>query len=184
MSKPRSIDRDKVLDLAEAIVDEHGAAALTIDAVAKAMGISKGGVQSCFGTKQGLVNAMLERWGRRYDACLEKAAGVSIEQLSSIDKISQHIHITADEQALIARAASHLSVLLEAKELREWIKRWHHERLAELDTSTPEGKKARIAYFATEGAFVLRYFGLAELSDQAWQDTFNDIAGLMGKQAM
>lgn len=43
MGRQRSIDRDKVLDTAEEIVATRGAAGLTIDAVAKAMGISKGG---------------------------------------------------------------------------------------------------------------------------------------------
>ena len=45
MSKPRSIDRDLVLDMAEKIVTENGPAALTFDAVARAAGITKGGVQ-------------------------------------------------------------------------------------------------------------------------------------------
>lgn len=42
MGKTRTIDRDHVLDMAEQIVGEQGAAALSIDALAKAAGISKG----------------------------------------------------------------------------------------------------------------------------------------------
>ena len=42
MGRPRSIDRDKVLDIAERIVREEGATALTFDAVARAAGITKG----------------------------------------------------------------------------------------------------------------------------------------------
>lgn len=63
MGRQRTIDRDKVLDAAENIVLNQGAAALTIDAVAKSMGISKGGVQYCFGNKDALIDAMFERWG-------------------------------------------------------------------------------------------------------------------------
>lgn len=44
MGRQRIIDREKVLEAAEEIVINQGATALTIDAVAKAMGISKGGV--------------------------------------------------------------------------------------------------------------------------------------------
>lgn len=43
MGRPRSIDRDKLLDMAEKIVGKDGPAALTIDAVARAAGITKGG---------------------------------------------------------------------------------------------------------------------------------------------
>jgi AcrR family transcriptional regulator len=46
MGRYQPVDRDKVLDAAEAILRTRGIAALTIDAVAKAAGISKGGVQS------------------------------------------------------------------------------------------------------------------------------------------
>ena len=53
--RPRSIDRDKVLDAAEGIVAAEGAAGLTFDAVARAAGITKGGVQYCFGTKDKLI---------------------------------------------------------------------------------------------------------------------------------
>ncbi|SQI41513.1 Uncharacterised protein [Serratia plymuthica] len=41
MGRQRSIDRDKVLDAAEEIVANQGAAGLTIDSVAKAMGSPK-----------------------------------------------------------------------------------------------------------------------------------------------
>ncbi|MGQ3294545.1 MAG: TetR/AcrR family transcriptional regulator, partial [Shinella sp.] len=59
--RPRSIDRDKVLDAAESIVVESGAAGLSFEAVARAAGITKGGVQYCFGTKENLIRAMIER---------------------------------------------------------------------------------------------------------------------------
>lgn len=62
MGRQRIIDREKVLEAAEEIVINQGATALTIDAVAKAMGISKGGVQYCFGNKDALIDAMFERW--------------------------------------------------------------------------------------------------------------------------
>lgn len=178
MSKPRSIDRNQVLDAAEDIIERNGAAALTIDAVAKAVGISKGGVQSCFGTKHNLVNAMLERWGRHYDACFEKAAGA--EPLSSIEQVKVHVRVTATEEALIARAACHLSAMLESRDQKDWVRAWHAERLGKLDVATEEGRRARMAYLAVEGAFMLRYFGLADMSEQEWQDAFHDIEQLAG----
>ncbi len=52
MGRKRTIDRDWVLTVAERIVGERGASALTIDAVANAAGITKGGVQSSFGTRK------------------------------------------------------------------------------------------------------------------------------------
>ncbi len=65
MGRRRTIDRDQLLDAAEAVISREGAAGLTIDAVAKEMGITKGGVQYCFGTKDALIDAIFERWGKR-----------------------------------------------------------------------------------------------------------------------
>ena len=60
-----TIDRDEMLDAAEDLVVSKGASALTIDALAKAMNISKGGVQYAFTSNDGLVDAILKRWERR-----------------------------------------------------------------------------------------------------------------------
>ena len=41
------------------------------------MGITKGGVQYCFGTKDALIDAIFERWGKAYDSLFEAVAGSS-----------------------------------------------------------------------------------------------------------
>ena len=60
MGRQRTIDREKLLEAIFDIVMEQGAAALTIDTVAKKMGISKGGVQYCFNSKEAMIDAMFE----------------------------------------------------------------------------------------------------------------------------
>lgn len=80
MGRQRSIDRDKVLDTAEEIVATQGAAGLTIDAVAKAMGISKGGVQYCFGSKDALIDAMFDRWGVPTRRCSRRSPATSLRR--------------------------------------------------------------------------------------------------------
>lgn len=56
MGRQRTIDREKLLEAIFDIVMEQGAAALTIDTVAKKMGISKGGVQYCFSSKEAMID--------------------------------------------------------------------------------------------------------------------------------
>ncbi|MFO6445935.1 TetR/AcrR family transcriptional regulator [Erythrobacter sp. NE805] len=53
--------REAVLDAAETLVLETGAAHLTMDAVALRAGVSKGGVLHHFPTKRDLIGAMLDR---------------------------------------------------------------------------------------------------------------------------
>src|SRR3546814_8507750 len=61
MARPRTIDRDVVLDAAQRVVARDGAAGLTLEAVAAEAGISKASVLYDYGTKQALMKALIER---------------------------------------------------------------------------------------------------------------------------
>lgn len=170
MNRPKTIDREQVLDAAENIVVSRGAAELTIDAVAKAAGITKGGVQSCFGTKANLIAAMLQRWSEAYERMGEKVAGDC-----GASPIRRHIRVTATSDALNMKSASLLAALLQSREQLAPMRKWYALRLDGIDASTDEGRRTRLAFLACEGAFMLRYFGLADISDAQWRDVFLDI---------
>jgi AcrR family transcriptional regulator len=57
----RSSSRQHILDVAAQIASDQGASQLTIDAVAKRAGISKGGVMYHFGSKDELLSALVDR---------------------------------------------------------------------------------------------------------------------------
>jgi AcrR family transcriptional regulator len=59
MLRPSS--RDRILDVASQIASDEGASQLTIDAVAKRAGISKGGVMYHFGSKDEMLSALVDR---------------------------------------------------------------------------------------------------------------------------
>lgn len=70
--------REAVLDAAEALVLDTGAAHLTMDAVAARAGVSKGGVLHHFPTKSHLIQAMLDRLLAVFEAdsdVVERVAG-------------------------------------------------------------------------------------------------------------
>jgi AcrR family transcriptional regulator len=72
-SKSRAT-RDRLLDAAEAVVVQHGASALTLEAVAADAGVSKGGLLYHFPSKDLLAAALVERAVQRVDEALEAAA--------------------------------------------------------------------------------------------------------------
>ncbi|XGX15123.1 TetR/AcrR family transcriptional regulator [Pseudomonas solani] len=116
MSKRPVIDRNLVLDAAISVVMDQGISALSIGEVAKAAGISKGGVQSCFGTKDGLVEAMVNRWKADYEASvmarLAPDAGV-------LELLTAQIHIIAiPDEELSKRAAAILTAMFSQDSLR------------------------------------------------------------------
>ncbi|CAI0725594.1 TetR/AcrR family transcriptional regulator [Serratia ficaria] len=177
MGRQRSIDRDKVLDVAEEIVATQGAAGLTIDSVAKAMGISKGGVQYCFGSKDALIDAMFDRWGKAYDRVFDAIAG---EDPSAITSVRAHMQATcSSDQASSAKAAGLMATLIQTPEHLESSRAWYRSRIAGLDLRSEEGKRARLAFLATEGAFMLRYFGLMDIDQAEWETMFTDMQALI-----
>ncbi|OYR22703.1 TetR/AcrR family transcriptional regulator [Brucella thiophenivorans] len=177
--RPRSIDRDHVLDMAEKIVAEGGIVALTMDAVAQASGVTKGGVQYCFGNKDGLMKAMIERWGDRFD---DQVALRKQDRSGAIAHIAAHIGITRESDAEDdSRFAAMMASLVPNSHYLDETRAWYRKQWDGLDVSTPEGRKARLAFIANEGAFLLRSFNFFELTQEEWQSIFNDIEALLPK---
>lgn len=177
MGRPPTIDRDRVLDLAEALLLKGGTGALTIDAVAKAAGISKGGVQSRFGTKNDLIGAMIERWSREYEEAMAAAVGVAP---TPVEMVRGHV-ATAMGQAVEgdARAAGMMAAMIEAKDHLLEVCDWYRNKFGGLDLQSEEGRRARLALFATEGAFMLRAFGFMRFEEAEWRSLEADLKALL-----
>ncbi|HEV7305884.1 TetR/AcrR family transcriptional regulator [Ensifer sp.] len=179
MGRRRTIDREKVLDQAEAIVLAVGAAGLTIDAVAKAAGITKGGVQYCFGNKDGLIDAMIERWFSDFDSAVAAEGG---DDADPVKAMRAHVAVTARmDMADKARTSGMMAALMQREDHMAKNRAWYRARLDRLDLSTEEGRRARLMFLATEGVFLLRGFGFLEMKDAEWQDMFADILKLLPK---
>ncbi|MHA6623829.1 TetR/AcrR family transcriptional regulator [Pseudonocardia sichuanensis] len=63
--------RDRVLDAYETLLIDHGGAAITLDAVAAAAGVSKGGLLYHFASKEALATGLLDRLRERSAADAE-----------------------------------------------------------------------------------------------------------------
>ncbi|WP_120010928.1 TetR/AcrR family transcriptional regulator [Teichococcus vastitatis] len=177
MGRPPTIDRDKVLDFAEDILLKGGTGALTIDAVAKAAGVSKGGIQSRFGTKDDLIGALVERWSSEYEARMIALLG---PDPAPVETVRGHIKVTMNmEAADHARAAGFMATLIEATHRREECRAWYASMFGGVDFHSREGRRAKMALLATEGAFILRSFGLMEFSDDEWSGIRDSLSALL-----
>ncbi|KAA0925719.1 MULTISPECIES: TetR/AcrR family transcriptional regulator [Rhodococcus] len=85
--------RDRILDALESMLIEHGMTKVTLDSVAAAAGVSKGGLLYHFKTKDALVAAMVRRLGAQADQQRADAAagGTSVSEwyLQPPDSISE-----------------------------------------------------------------------------------------------
>lgn len=173
-----TVDKERVLQAAEAIVAERGAAALTIDAVANAAGITKGGVQSSFGTKDALVCAMVDRWLQDDSKRFERLLGS--DNPSVLKRTLAHVKTTrmADD-ASQARVASLMVSVLQSVDHRKNLRHWYSERLAGLDVTLEHQQMAMVAFLATEGAFFLKFFGLVDFDQKRWDILFDKLEALV-----
>jgi len=179
MGRRKIIDRESVLDCAERVVAEHGAAGLTIDAVARAAGITKGGVQSCFGSKEAMIAAMLKRWSEHY---AERAARMSQGAVIPLAKVRAHVEITSGDDANSnSRSATLLSALLQSPEYLTGVREWYGERLRDC-RETDVQDRALLAFLATEGLFFIRYFHLVEMDQTEWDEAFNLVRQLISAE--
>jgi AcrR family transcriptional regulator len=65
--------KEIILDAAEQVVINAGAGNLTLDAVAAAAGVSKGGLLYNFPTKEALLQGLVERLHQQFDQALQAA---------------------------------------------------------------------------------------------------------------
>lgn len=176
--RPRSIDRDKVLDAAEALVVSTGAAALSFDAVAKAAGITKGGVQYAFGTRDNLIRAMITRWGKAFDAEVSARTGPDPTRHALI---RGHLEATRDaDEAEHSRSAVMMTALLQHPDQLSATRDWYNSRLEGLDLTQPQDRQLALAFLAGEGAFLLKAFGLIDLDPAQWKLLFENMLSATG----
>lgn len=177
MSRAKTIDENTILDAAEAVIREDGAAGLTIEAVARKAGVSVGGLQYSFRSKDALIAGMFEPWGREYEADL---TSLYPRPVNALDEARRDI-VVGFKQSVTAKkkAASIIAALLRSPEHLAPVKRWYQSRLSGIDMATEEGRKARLAFLAAEGAFMLRFMGLREIQDTEWQEIMDDVLALL-----
>ncbi|MEX3010314.1 TetR/AcrR family transcriptional regulator [Hoeflea sp. TYP-13] len=176
MGRKKTIDRNEVLDAAERVVRDKGASGLSIGAVAQEADISKGGVQSCFGTRDALIEAMFERWDKDFDAQLEEQRSSDTSGHGEVKAYISAVHLDITERHL--RNAAMLLLLAQTEEHRIKAREWYRNYFDKLDLSTDEGRRLRIAILATEGVFMLSSLGMTDFSKSEWDDLLKDILAL------
>lgn len=175
MGRKPTITRGQLLDIAEEIVRTEGAKALTVEALARAAGISKGGVQYSFASKDELVRALIERWTSQFDATLN-----TDETLSAVDLIRSYIRsMRASQPAMNAKMAALMSTYLQNPANMLETRQWYQGVFDRIGTASAEAQAARVAFLAVEGLFLLRLVGIDE--DGAWAEFLDDIEAMLNR---
>jgi AcrR family transcriptional regulator len=176
MSRPRTLDRERLLDVAETIIKDTGAAGLSFGSLAAASGVPKASIQSAFGARDALLDAILERWLAREQARFDvELAG----RASDRDRVMAHLAVTANLTPDEGKAAAALMVAL-ARANREQsnVSQWYSARVGTLMAETAGERQLRTAFLAAEGAYFLRYLFELPINDRLWREIFSDLEEL------
>ncbi|WP_274424502.1 TetR/AcrR family transcriptional regulator [Chelativorans sp. YIM 93263] len=172
MGRKPTISRDGLLTIAEDIVNSEGPQALTIDALAKAAGISKGGVQYSFASKDELIKGLIDRWNNQFDALV-----VDIEKSGPIEFVRSYIAAMRSSQgALDAKLAGLMIAYLQNPNNRVETADWYRSILRKFGNSQ-EARAARTAFLAVEGLMLMRITGVDDTEE--WNALLDDVEASM-----
>lgn len=180
MGRQQSIDRDSVLDAAEKVIARDGAGGLTLEAVAREAGVSKGGLQYCYRSKDSLIEAMVHRVMTAHEGRVRRY--VAMNEDDPLANIVGYIEAArAEDMSTNSRSASLLASLVRAPEFQQAIRQGYRQMFQTVDLKTQAGRVARVALIAAEGICLLRGLGLYEMEDDEWEDVFSTIRSLVAQ---
>lgn len=168
--------RADILQAALSVVEEYGAGHLTIDAVAKQSGFSKGGVLYHFATKKALISGMLEYLiessQQRIDAHTKKYG--SNQALKALLQVENRMTDTERRAslAIVAAAAEDPELLSPA---RDYIK----TLVGQITSQSDDPTSAIVHYLASEG---LRFLDIFELNPMNTEQN-NQVLRYLSKKA-
>lgn len=152
---PRPSKRERLLAAAAAIVRRDGSDALTLDAVARESGVSKGGLLYHFGSKealvQGLVEALLSSFEAQLGAAGEDAPGAFTRAYlgATAQPRKEESDVTAGLLAAVALAPHLLEPLRER--YRAWARRFEEDGIDPID--------ALVVRLASDGLWMAELLG-------------------------
>ncbi|POP45834.1 TetR/AcrR family transcriptional regulator [Superficieibacter electus] len=180
MARPRTLDREALLNAAEAIIGNEGTQALSFGSIAIKAGVSKASVQSAFGSREKILDALLERWMEKEQARYLHYLGTLTDAQS---QLQAHLCSTKEESN---ESGSRILTLLAAQigsgAQSEYMKAWYQKRMGNFEATSREERKRRAIYLAAEGAIFIRNMVGYPIGDVVWNDIFNDLELMLNEQ--
>lgn len=177
MGRRKSIDPQHVLDAAERVVAQVGAARLTLDAVAAEAGVSKASVVYDFQSKAGLIQAVVERAVAR-DNAFNREAAKCFDQ----DAVLRGRLAAAEQpfpEAFQPVALALCAAMAQDPQLRAPIQQNQAQILAEILQQATHPRSAMLAYLALEGMKLLESLDYVQWPPAQRRQLLQDIGALI-----
>lgn len=156
MARNPTATKEKLLDAFDTLLDEHGTAGATLDAVAAKAGVSKGGLLYHFGSKAALIEGSLERLSRLVAEDVEemKAAG---ERLHYYLETSAEVGTPLDRSLIAAGCLA-----LENKDAKAALRKTREAWFNVLNDHLGDADLAMTIQLIGDGMYFNQNFGLSQ----------------------
>ncbi|MEI8010922.1 MAG: TetR/AcrR family transcriptional regulator [Candidatus Omnitrophota bacterium] len=159
----RKSARDRILDAAEAVVLDNGAAHMSLDMVAKKAGVSKGGLMYHFPAKDELLKDMIGRLLAEFYGEREKKFKGLKEGKGRLLK-AEILAVLDPNERRDRMALSILAAVAQAPYLLEPLRQAHREHLDMLVKSGLPFDEAAVVSLASDGMMFLELLHLSPFS--------------------
>lgn len=160
---PRKSSKEMILDAAEAVVLEKGAAHMSLDMVARKAGVSKGGLMYHFPAKDDLLKEMVGRLLAEFYAERERKFKALKESRGRLLKAEIQAALDPNEKR-DRMALSILAAVAQAPHLLEPIREAHRQHLEMLLKSGLPFERAMIVSLASDGLMFMELLHLSPFS--------------------
>lgn len=179
--KQPAVVRQQLLTVAADLAGRQGMAALTLDAVAGASGVSKGGLLHHFPSKTALLDALFDNLLTRFDEAIEEAMRSDPVPHGRFSRGYLRAVAGLRERPEETRDWAHVTMaLLTEPHLRERWHAWVRERSEEY-VGTDSSPSAEIVRFAADGLWLADLVGSHDADSTARRALFDALIELSTK---
>jgi|GEM_PF-4348330 len=166
MARYKKLSRDDLLDAALDVILDKGPHALSIGNVATAAGVTKGGIQSNFGTRENLIEALFERWTRELeDKCDEVAKVTGLERAS----LEVFLRATLEGQREKPRQdAAMIFLMMQTEKHRADSRAWVEDKLVRFGLQQGQDNPARLRFVILQSLLVVKSLELMPFDEDGW----------------
>ncbi|MGD9914417.1 MAG: TetR/AcrR family transcriptional regulator [Rhizobiaceae bacterium] len=176
MTTKRANSRDRILEAAGELAGEIGPGHVSLDAVAKRAGVSKGGLLYNFPTKASLMEGLVERYVSEVENALETASKAKL-MAAYVDLCMRECAETRPQ------ASGMLAALAENPDFLKPIRAFKRRVLDRLKTETDDLPGLLLAFLALEGLRSLTVFDLDVLTPAERETVHAVLAGVARQTA-
>lgn len=156
--------RERIFEAAERVVTEVGAARLTLDAVAQAAGMSKGGLLYHFPSKEALLSALAQRHVRQLRGCIEHARAGLASDAPAGELKGCVLGLLGDDPRSKALGATLLATAANDPTLLEVIREHIDQQSQELAATASTFARAAVVALAVDGLKMRESLRISTLS--------------------